>query len=209
VLSFDAPLTFREFMTHEEIPLAAVFREVFLLLAGRSDAVLFGAQAVNAYCETERMTHDIDVLSIRASEVADAVRSHLADRFHIAVRVREVVADRGFRVFQVRQPKNRHLVDVRQVDVLPEHNEIEGVRVATPVELVAMKVMSLAGRRNRPKGDTDRADLRRLLLVCPELKVDGGQVTQRLRALGAADPVLSLWSDLVSEPIEPDEDDGY
>src|SRR5438309_2003555 len=93
VLQFDAPLTFREFMTHEELPLATVFREILLFLGQRRDALLFGAQAVNAYCETERMTHDIDVLSTEAAALAEALRAHLADRFHIAVRVREVIED--------------------------------------------------------------------------------------------------------------------
>src|SRR4051812_33827325 len=66
VLLADAPLTFREFVTHEGVPLAAIFREVLEFLAGRPDAVLFGAHAVNAYCDPERMTHDVDLLSTRA-----------------------------------------------------------------------------------------------------------------------------------------------
>ena len=48
-------------MTNEPVPLASIFRRVFLLLKARPDAVLFGAHAVNAYCEPERMTQDIDV----------------------------------------------------------------------------------------------------------------------------------------------------
>lgn len=209
MLQFDAPLTFREFMTHEELPLATVFREVLLLLGERSDAVLFGAQAVNAYCETERMTHDIDVLSTNAAELAETVRAHLSERLRIAVRVREVVEDHGFRVYQIRKPKNRHLVDVRQVDVLPPHQEIERVQVIAPADLIAMKVRSLSARRNRPKGDTDRADLHRLLLAFPELKVHGGEVSQRLAAGGAAEDVVALWAELVEEHFEPDEDEGY
>lgn len=196
-------------MTHEEVPLASIFREVLRFLAARSDAVLFGAQAVNAYCETERMTHDIDVLSTNASELAAAVRDHLANRLHIAIRIREAGEDRAFRVYQVRKPRNRHLVDVRQVDALPDHAEIEGVRVVLPEALVAMKVMSLSARRNRPKGDTDRADIRRLLLAFPTLKVEGGQVARWLRDLGATEFMLSVWAELAGEPIEPDEDDEY
>ena len=117
MIGFDAPLSCREFMTHEDVPLAAVFHEVLTFLAGRSDAVLFGAQAVNAYCATERMTHDIDVLSTDAAGLAADLRACLAERFHLAMRVREVVEAKGFRVYQLRQPTNRHLVDVRQVDV--------------------------------------------------------------------------------------------
>ena len=209
MLGFDAPLSFREFMTHEEVPLAAIFHEVLTYLAGRSDAVLFGAQAVNAYCDTERMTHDIAVLSIDAAGLAADLRTLLAERFHLAVRVREVIEGKGFRVYQLRQPKNRHLVDVRQVDVLPLHRRLERVQVIEPAELVAMKVVSLAARRNRPKGDTDHADLRRLLLAFPALRVVDGEIAELLRAGKATDTMLALWSELVSQPLEPDEDEGY
>ena len=44
VLLLDAPVTVREVMTHEEVPLADVFREVGLFLIGREDVVLFGAR---------------------------------------------------------------------------------------------------------------------------------------------------------------------
>lgn len=70
----DAPLTFREFMTHETAPLAVVFREILGLLSTRPDAVLFAAQAINAYCEPPRMTEDVDVLSTRAEELASTWR---------------------------------------------------------------------------------------------------------------------------------------
>jgi len=209
MLSFDAPLTFGEFMTREELPLATVFREVMEFLAGRNDAVVFGAYAVNAYCETQRMTQHIDVLSTGAAALAESLREHLAARFHIAVRVRGIAEERGQRIYQVRQPKNRHLVDVRQVDALPESHEMQGVRVITPVMLIAMKVVGFAARKNRPKGDTDRADLRRLLLAFPALKVEAGEVADRLRAMGASDSAVAAWRDLATSTIEPDDDDEY
>ena len=114
MLLADAPLTFREFVTQEEVPLATIFREVLEFLAGRSDAVLFGAHAVNAYCDPERMTHDVDLLSTRAAGLAEDLRERLAERLRIAARVREVIPGQGFRVYQLRKPANRHLVDVRQ-----------------------------------------------------------------------------------------------
>ena len=209
MLLTDAPLTFREFMTHEDLPLATLFREVFSFLAGRPDAVLFGAQAVNAWCETERMTQDVDLLSTDAKGLAEALRAHLAAKFHVAVQVREV-APGALRLYQVRKPKNRHVADLRQVERLPPHDQIEGVRVATPGELVAMKVQSLTVRGNRPKGDTDRADLHRLLLARRELKTADGSVAARLRALGAGPDAMALWERMVKEPIVPDdEDDGF
>jgi hypothetical protein len=209
MLGFDAPLTFREFMIDEPLPLAVVFREVLLFVGARKDAVLFGAQAVNAYCETERMTQDIDLLSTSASALADAMRAHLAEKFQIAARVREVAGEKGFRVYQLRKPKNRHLVDVRQVDHLPASRKISGVQVIEPADLIAMKVEALAARQNRPKGDTDRADLRRLLMAFPELKRRDSLVSGQLAARPNSEALLRLWTQLAAETIEPDQDDEY
>ena len=209
VLLADAPLTFREFVTHEEVPLAAIFREVLEFLDGRPDAVLFGAHAVNAYCDPERMTQDVDLLSTRAAELAEQLRERLGERLHIAVRVREVVPGQGFRVYQVRKPSNRHLVDVRQTEALPSSQPFEGVRVIAPPELVAMKVISLVHRAGRPKAGTDLVDVQRLLLAFPELKAEEGTVIDRLRQMGAAEGVLARWREIAQAPIEPDEDEGY
>ena len=191
MLLADAPLTFREFMTNEALPLAAIFRELFTYLARRPDAVLFGAHAVNAYCEPERMTQDIDLLSAGAPALAEDLRAHLAATFHIAVRVREVVPGLGFRVYQVQKPKNRHLADVRQESALPDHRLINGIRVVAPTELIAMKVSAMTERRHRPRGSSDLTDLQRLLLAFPELKTDAGPVYERLRATGATDAALT------------------
>jgi len=204
----DAPLSFREFMTHEEIPLAIIFREVLSFLAEQRDAVLFGAHAVNAYCPEERMTQDVDVLSTRALEFAEALREQLAKDLHIAVRVREVVPG-GVRVYQLRKPANRHLVDVRQVAQLPPSQPIAGVQVLAPADLVAMKVVSMVNRQGRPKGGTDLVDLQRLLLTFPELKTEEGAVAARLHELNADGAVFARWRELVAMAIEPDEDEGY
>lgn len=135
MLLSDAPLTLREFTTDEPVPLATIFREILSLLATSGDSVVFGAHAVNAYCEPERMTAGIDVLSTDAAQLAEDLRALLSDRFHIAVRVREVVQG-SFRVYQLRKPKNRHLATVRQVSQLPPFREIERVRVVDLAELV-------------------------------------------------------------------------
>ena len=209
MLLLDGPLTFREYMTNEDVPLAAIFKEVLSFLAAREDAVLFGAQAVNAYCDPPRMTGDVDVLSTQAAALADTLRTRLAARFHIATRVREVVPQLGFRVYQVRKPKNRHLVDVRQTDSLPPSRRIEGVQVAAPVDLLAMKVVSIDARRGQEKELSDRLDAVRLLRTFPELKVENGEVSQRLQALGAEN-VLPIWRELVQQQFDPgDDDDGY
>ena len=196
-------------MTHEEIPLASIFREVLGFLAGRPDAIIFGAHAVNAYCEPERMTQDVDVLSTRAPELAEQLREHLAERLRIAARIREIVPGQGFRIYQVRKPSNRHLVDVRQTDALPSSQLFGDVRVIAPPDLIAMKVVSLVRRAGRPKAGTDLVDVQRLLLSFPDLKVEAGAVSDKLRHLGAPGDVLDRWSEIVRAPIEPDEDDGY
>jgi hypothetical protein len=204
VLLGDAPLTLREFMTDEPVPLAMIFREVLSLLASRADAVVFGAHAVNAYCEPERMTADIDVLSTDAARLAEDVRALVAERFRIAARVREVVPG-GFRVYQLRKPKNRHLVDVRQVAQLPPFREIGRVRVVEPAELAAMKAISLAARKGHEKGLSDRLDLHRLLRAFPELRSEDGPVPARL---GADAEALAAWRDVVRAPLDVDEHDG-
>ncbi len=100
-------LTFQEFMMREPVRLSDIHQAVLEFLQEREDAVLFGAQAVNAYVGEPRMTQDIDILSDRAFELAQEMREHLHRQFHMAVRVRKVAKGRGYRVFQVRKSGNR------------------------------------------------------------------------------------------------------
>jgi hypothetical protein len=74
----DGSLTFREFIMREPLPLATIQDAVLEFLRGRTDAVLFGAQAVNAYVDEPRMTQDVDILSPRAAELAEELRAYLA-----------------------------------------------------------------------------------------------------------------------------------
>lgn len=171
--------------------------------------MLFGAQAVNAYCEPPRMTADIDVMSTQARALAEELRALLAARFQTATRVREVAGGHGFRVYELRKPSNRHLVNVRQIGVLPAVRTFEGVQVVAPAGLVALKVQSIAARKGREKELSDRLDLHRLLRVFPELRADEGEVGELLRAQGASQGTLSLWYTLVRERVEPDPEDDY
>lgn len=192
-------------MSREPLPLATIFREVLAFLGTREDAVIFGAHAVNAYCEPARMTADIDVLSTDAAGLSEAVKALLSDRFHVAPGVREVVPG-GFRIYQVRKPKNRHLVEVRQIAELPPFRQVEGVRVVEPAELAAMKSIAIAARRGQEKGLSDTLDLHRLLRAFPDLRAEGGPVPARLNALGA-DGALAAWLEVVRSPLEIDDDD--
>ena len=207
VLLADAPLTLREFVTDEPVPLASIFREILSLLATREDSVVFGAHAVNAYCEPERMTADVNVLCTDAARLADDIRAVVSARFRIAVRVREVVPG-GFRIDHLRKPRNRHLVEVRQVPQLPPFREVGGVRVVEPAELAVMKAIAIAARRGQEKGLSDRLDLHRLLRAFPDLRAENGPVPERLVALGADAAALAAWREVVRAPLEVDDADG-
>lgn len=208
---FDAGVfTFQEFMMREPLPLATIQKAVLEFLRGRDDAVVFGAQAVNAYVSEPRMTQDIDLLSARAQELVQELRDYLSQKFHIALRVRQVGEGRGYRLFQVQKSGNRHLVDVRQVETLPSTQRIAEVLVMAPVELIASKVIAYHRRRGKPKSGTDWRDLAMLLLRFPELKRDPGPVVDRLRAVGADPTMLAAWKTLVAQEIQPaDEDEEF
>jgi hypothetical protein len=170
--------------------------------------VVFGAQAVNAYVSEPRMTQDIDLLSSGAREFAQELRDYLSQRFHIAVRVRQVGEGRGYRVFQVRKSGNRRLVDVRSVETLPVARRIAQVLVMAPAELIASKVIAYHLRRGKPKVGTDWRDLAVLLLKFPELKRDPGPVSACLHAAGANPAMLAVWQELVVQEIRPADEDG-
>ena len=203
----DAGLTFREIIMNDPLPKGTIQHAVVDFLNGREDAAVFGAMAVNAYIDERRMTEDVDIVSTRARELAEEIRQHLNERFHIAVRLRTVRNEIGFRLYQVAKPKNRHLVDVRPVESLPPAQRIGGVLVVTPAELIADKVLSCVRRKGKPKSFTDRRDLAHMLLKFSEFKVGEGIVQQRLEAQGANEQVLAFWRELVAEEILPEEDD--
>jgi hypothetical protein len=203
----DGALTFREFAMREPLPLATIHDAVLEFLQGRNDAVLYGAQAVNAYVKEPRMTQDVDIASTRAAELAEEIRRHLNERFHIAVRVRKVREGIGYRVYQVRKPENRHLVDVRAVEQLPPARTIDNVQVVTPPELIAGKLSAWVKRRAKPKSGTDWRDLAELLLTFPQLKTEEGPVAEALRGMDATAAVFKAWKKLVAQEIEAESDE--
>ena len=203
-------LTFWEFSMGETLPLATIHSAVLEFLRDRDDAVLFGAQAVNAYVGQPRMTQSIDIVSLRAAELAQELCDHLGQHFRIAVRVRQVGKGQGYRLYQVQKSGNRHLVDVRAVEILPPAERIAQVLVVSPPELIASKVIAYHQRRGQPKSGTDWRDVAMLLLAFPELKRDIGPVADRLHAAGAGPEVMAIWYDLVAQEINPaDEDDEF
>ena len=191
----------------EQLPLATIHDAVLEFLQGRDDAALYGAQAVNAYVRQPRMTQGVDVLSTSAEELACELQRELSSRFRIAVRIR-VVAGGGYRLYQVRKPGNRHLVDVRSIDRLPDCDRFGEILVPVPAELICQKLRSMVRRPNAPKGMTDKADLQRLLLTFPKLKTAQGEVADRLQSAGVKEQTMDAWYELVAQEIAPDEDDN-
>ena len=191
----------------EPLPLSTIHDAVLGFLRGRDDAAVFGSQAVNAYVRQPRMTQDVDILSTCAEELAGELQQELADRFRIAVRIRVVSSGSGYRLYQVRKPENRHLVDVRSVSQLPTCNRLGEILVPVPTELICQKLVSMVSRPNAPKGMTDMADLQRLLLAFPELKTADGGVSDGLRVAGVEEKTMNAWYDLVAREITPEEDD--
>jgi Nucleotidyl transferase AbiEii toxin, Type IV TA system len=209
MLSADV-LTFQEFAMQEPIPLATLQRAVLEFLRDRNDAVVFGAQAVNAYVGEPRMTQDIDLLTTRAQALADELRLDLSQTFHIALRIREVGEGKGYRLFQLQKSGNRHLVDLRPVGALPLARRIEGILVLAPTELLASKVIAYHQRRGKPKSGTDWRDIAMLLLTFPELKRSPGPVDDCLLAAGVDPAILGAWQDFVAQDLKlPDEDDEF
>jgi len=191
----------------EPLPLATIQNAVLEFLRNRDDVVVFGAQAVNAYVGEPRMTQDIDLLSPRAEELAEELRDHLSQHFHIAVRIREVGQGRGYRLYQVQKSGNRHLVDLRPVETLPEAQRIEQVLIMAPAELIASKVISYYQRRGKPKSGTDWRDLAMLLLKFPEFKRNSSVIVDHLKASGAGPEILAVWQEIVATEIKPEDDE--
>lgn len=200
-------ISFREFVMREPLPLSKIQEVVLEFLQGRTDAILFGAQAVNAYVDEPRATQDVDIISNRAVEFAEELRKHLSETFHIAVRVREI-GEKGFRVYQVRKEGNRHLVDVRSEETLPGSQAIADVLVLKPAELIAAKVMSFISRYGKEKSWTDRRDLTALLRRFPELKVPEGEVASLLRAHAVDTKITDFWREISEQELPVEEDDA-
>jgi hypothetical protein len=154
------------------------------------------------------MTQEVDILSPRARELADEIKTCLREKFRIAVRVREVREGEGFRIYQVKEPRNRHLVDVRHVESLPPVERVSDLLIVSPPELIANKVIARERRRDTPKSGTDWRDLAMLLLTLPELKSDPGPVRDRLEAAAATPAALEAWKGLVAQQILPEDEDS-
>ncbi|MCR4315572.1 MAG: hypothetical protein NUW37_04390 [Planctomycetes bacterium] len=200
-------LTFREFMLKEPLPLSTIHDAVLKFLRGRDDVVVYDAHAVNAYVDEPRMTQDVDIMALNGEKFAEELRKFIADKFHIAVRVRNIRDGLCYRIYQVRKDGNRHLVDVRPVDSLPTATMVEEVPILAPAELVAAKVISFKQRKGKPKSGSDWRDLAILLLTFPELKTETGKVKESLESSNASPAVFDTWREIVETEITPESDE--
>jgi hypothetical protein len=204
-------LSAREFHLREPVPLARVHEAILEFCRGREDLVVFGAQAVNVHVGQLRMTEDVDLLARAPRAVAEELAAHLRALLQIATRVRVVKPGAGFRVYQPRKEGTRHLADVRLAEVdLGEPDVKDGVRYTSAPVTLAMKVCALHKRRFAPKGATDLADVRRLLLAHPKLRQERGVVSDLIGRIGEPG-VVETWQSLLSEPLVSDAevDEGY
>jgi hypothetical protein len=196
-------LTFQEYAMREPLPLSTVHEALLDFLRGRNDAVLFGAITVNAYVGEPRMTQNIDLLSTDAKNLAEELRAFLSEKFHVAIRVREI-GDKGSRIYQVRKEGNRHLVDLRLVTEFPETQTIDEIQVLSPLELIASKIISYHSRRGKPKSGTDWRDLAMLILQFPELKE---KVAGTLQAKNVGEAVMETWAEIASQDFQIEDED--
>lgn len=96
-------------------------------------------------------------------------------------------------------------------DVLTFQEYVSGepviVRILSPVELIASKIVSFQSRRGKPKSGTDRRDLAVLLLKFPELKTGDGEVGEILLKRGVNNEVLDAWREIVAQDLRVEDDD--
>jgi hypothetical protein len=205
-------LTATEYYMREPVPLHRAHEAIFDYCRGRADVVVSDTQAVNVHVREPRMSQDVDLLAADPRALAKALAAHLHTKLRIAVRVREARAGVGYRIYQTRKQGTRHLADVRVLETgLDDAVERGGVRYTTVPLTIAMKVCAYTKRRLAPKGATDLADLRRLLLAYPKFRSVEGTVAEVIVRVGGGEAALLAWRQIVREPVVSDEDvdEGY
>ena len=200
-------LTLHEFNQIMDVSLSDIQRSLLTFLQKRSDVVIFGAYAVNAYLKPSevRMTTDIDIQALQGQLLVAQISDRLRQEFYIATRSREVKSNQAWRIYQVLKSGNRHLVDIRQVDRLPEFEVINQIQVLSPLELIISKIISAYARQNQPKGFSDLRDLYSLILTFPQL-------VNQIKIPSENERIRDFWNDVQLQQIafpQLDEDLTY
>jgi hypothetical protein len=208
-------LTAREYTMNEPLPLIKVHEAILDFCRGRRDVCVFGAQATNLHTNVPRMTQDVDIMAAEPEAFARDLAEHLRRQFPnlMAARVRAVKrAGRvlGYRVYQKRGEEagaNRHLADVRVLDVPVDELVVEGDVQYTGAKLtMAMKSAAAAVRSNLAKRLMDSADLARLMAARPEITVD--TLAPLWEAIGAPAEAREVFERIRREGgLEPEVDE--
>ncbi|NEQ96162.1 MAG: hypothetical protein F6K30_05480 [Cyanothece sp. SIO2G6] len=195
-------VTLHEMSQTMDVSLSDLHRAILVLLQNRTDLVVFGAYAVNAYLKPAdvRMTADVDIQSTQGRALAEEISQHLHQKFYIATRIREIGDNKAWRIYQRMKSGNRHLVDIRQVETLPTFKTINDIQVLSPVQLMTAKVISAYARQNQPKGFSDLRDLYSLMLTFPEL-------TEQVQVDPNNGKLQDFWQNIQDRGVEPPDSD--
>ena len=202
----------------EPLPLAVVHEAILDFCRNRTDVCLFGAQALNEHTKAPRMTQDVDIMAEEPARTAKELASFLAERFQnqMAARVRAVRrgdTTLGYRIYQRRSEErggNRHLADVRVLDIPREHVIVAGGLQYTDALLtMAMKATAAAARSNQVKRLQDSADLARLMVAMPNVTAD--DLEPVWKQLNAPAEARTIFEDMLQKGLrqETDEDSFY
>lgn len=211
-------LSLAEYIMKEPLPLAVVHEAILDFCRDRTDLCVFGAHALNEHTKAPRMTQDVDIMAEEPAQAAKELAGFLAERFQnqIAARVRAVKrgnATLGYRIYQQRSEErggNRHLADVRVLDIPAEHVIVRGGLQYTDALLtMAMKATAAAARSNQTKRLQDSADLARLMVAMPDVTAD--DLEPVWRELRAPSEAREIFEDLHRRGLRPetDEDSFY
>jgi len=86
----------------------------------------------------------------------------------------------------------------------PDTETIEKIRILSPIELIANKVISYHSRCGKPKSGTDWRNFAMLLLQFPELKE---KVSETLRAINVGEAVLQNWVEIARQGFQFEDED--
>ena len=196
----------------EPVPLHRVHDAILGFCRGRTDVVNAGTHAVNVYVAEPHMGQAVNILARAPGVVARELARHLAQALDIATHVGPIGEGIAYRVYQTKKGGARHLAHIGISPItLADTVERDQVHYLAPHLLTALKVISLSRRHQTPKGATDLADLRRLLLALPTLRGIGGGVDTALSTLNADDEAQKVWRVLLAQPLVGDDeiDEGY
>ena len=143
----DGSLTFQEFAMGEPVPLATIHDAVLEFLRDRDDAVLFGAQAVNAYVDEARMTQDVDIvmmLRLQTERMHGSFVPSIREYFHFfGLDYGKLAAAKPDALIMHPGPMNRGVeIDTDVADDIDRSAIREQVEMGVAVRMACLEVLS-------------------------------------------------------------------